>query len=88
MEQNRSLAQRLHLDLPLLAGLLILSGIGLVVLYSAGGESMQLVTRQAVRLAIAFGVMFVVAQIPPRHLFYWTPWRSKRSYLGRLVDNS
>ncbi len=74
MEENRPLSYRLHLDLPLLGGLLLLSSIGLVVLYSAGGESMQLVVRQAIRLGIAFTVMIVIAQIAPRHLFFWAPW--------------
>ena len=74
MDENRPLSYRLHLDLPLLGGLLLLSAIGLVVLYSAGGESIQLVARQGIRLGIAFTVMIVIAQIAPRHLFYWAPW--------------
>ncbi|NNJ84762.1 MAG: rod shape-determining protein RodA [Gammaproteobacteria bacterium] len=67
-------SQRLHLDLPLLLGLLLLSIIGLLVLYSASGQDLQLVVRQAVRLGMAFGVMLVVAQITPHLFFYWTPW--------------
>ncbi len=74
IQRDRTLGQRLHLDLPLLAGLLALAVIGLVTLYSAGGESMRLVTRQGLRLALAFAVMFVVAQIPPQQLFRWAPW--------------
>jgi rod shape determining protein RodA len=74
LDSDRNLVQRFHLDLPLVFGLLLLSGIGLVVLYSAGGQNMDLVYRQVVRLLIAFTVMFVVAQIAPRHFFYWTPW--------------
>lgn len=74
MHDQRTLAQRLHLDLPLLLGLLLLSGIGLAVLYSAGGQDMALIIRQGIRLAVAFAAMFVLAQIPPRHLFFWTPW--------------
>ena len=74
MEENRPVSYRLHLDLPLLGGLLLLSAIGLMVLYSAGGESMQLLGRQGLRLAIAFAVMVAIAQIAPRHLFFWAPW--------------
>ena len=74
MHDQRTLAQRLHMDIPLLLGLLLLSGIGLAVLYSAGGQDTDLLARQGVRLAIAFAAMFVLAQVPPRHLFYWTPW--------------
>jgi len=74
MHGKSPLHQRLHLDLPLLLGLLVLSGAGLVVLYSAGGESLDLVFRQGVRLLVAFSVMFVVAQVPPRLLWRWSPW--------------
>jgi rod shape determining protein RodA len=74
MQEQRTNLQRFHVDLPLLIGLVALSGIGLVVLYSAGGESTGLVIRQAIRLSIAFAVMLVLAQIAPRHLFQWSPW--------------
>ncbi len=74
MQGHSSITQRLHVDMPLLVGLLLLSGLGLVVLYSAGGEDMQLVVRQGIRLMIAFGVMLALAQVAPRHLWRWTPW--------------
>ena len=61
----------MHLDLPLLLGVLALSAFGLVVLYSAEGREIDLVIRQAVRLAIGFGLMCVVAQIAPRRFFDW-----------------
>ncbi len=68
------LAARLHLDLPLLLGLLAVAGIGLVVLYSASGERIDVVWRQLLRLAIGFGVMVAAAQIPPQTLRRWAPW--------------
>ena len=74
MHDRRTLAQRLHLDIPLLLGLLVLSGIGLAVLYSAGGQDTNLLARQGIRLAVAFTAMCVLAQVSPRHLFFWTPW--------------
>ncbi len=72
--RQRSLAQRLHIDPPLLLGLLLLSAIGLMVLYSASGQNSQLLLRQGVRLLIAFTVMIAVAQISPRQWCRWTPW--------------
>jgi len=73
--QQGSLSHRnLHLDWPLLLGLVVLSGISLVVLYSSGGENMDLIWRQCIRLGIAFGVMVFFAQIPPHHIERWTPW--------------
>ena len=73
MESRVVLSERLHLDVPLLLGVLVLSAFGLVALYSAGGRDTDLVIRQAIRLVIGFGLMFVVAQIAPRRFFYWAP---------------
>ncbi len=64
----------LHIDWPLMTGLIALSILGLVVLYSASGENWSTVTRQMVWMSIAFTVMFFVAQIPPHHIQFWTPW--------------
>ena len=74
MHDDRPLAQRLHLDLSLLFGILVLAGVGFVVLYSAGGQDTDPLIRQGIRLLTALAVMFVVAIIPPRHLAYWAPW--------------
>ena len=70
----RGLLARLHLDLPLLTGLLLLCGFGLVVLYSASGENLLQVERQLMRLGIAFAVLFALAQIHPHTLRRWSPW--------------
>ena len=67
-------ARSLHMDWPLLVGLVVLSAVGLVVLYSSGGQDMNLIWRQCVRLGLAFGVMFVFAQIAPHHIERWAPW--------------
>ena len=74
MESAQGFSPRMHIDIPLLSGLVALSGIGLLVLYSASGQDVQIVLRQGVRLAIAFGVMVLLAQVAPRHLFRWAPW--------------
>ena len=74
VELRAGLIQRLHLDLPLLLGVLMLCAIGLVALYSSGGREVDLVVRQAIRLAIAFGLMFALAQIAPGRLRYWAPF--------------
>jgi rod shape determining protein RodA len=64
----------LHLDLPLLTGLILLCGFGLIVLYSASGQDMAQIQRQLIRLGVAFGAMFVLAQIPTSQLRRWSPW--------------
>jgi rod shape determining protein RodA len=63
----------LHLDLPLLTGLILLCFYGLFVLYSASGQDAGHIERQLIRLALAFTVMIVVAQIPPAQLRRWSP---------------
>jgi len=63
-----------HIDLPLLAGLLLLAGFGLIVLYSASGENFVQLERQALRIVLALGVMLAIAQLNPTTLRRWSPW--------------
>lgn len=72
--QYRGLLSRVHMDIPLLTGLLLLCAYGLVILYSASGENLHQVERQAIRLIIAFGAMFFLAQVHPHTLRRWSPW--------------
>ncbi len=72
--RRQGLLAGFHLDLPLLSGLLLLCGFGLVVLYSAGGQDFAQVQRQMIRLGLAFCVMLIAAQITPSTLQRWTPW--------------
>ena len=65
---------RIKIDLPLFVGLLILSGASLLILYSAGGESMRLLFNQSVRMFVAFAVMIIFAQIRPDSWFRWSPY--------------
>ena len=74
LSSGRRLLQRFHIDLPLLLALLTLAGTGLVVLYSAGDQNIELVTRQGIRLLIAFVVMLAVAQLSPDSIEHWSPW--------------
>jgi len=71
---KRGWQYRLHLDAPLLFALISVCAYGLIVLYSAGGGSIEIVERQLMRLGIAFTGMFLVAQVPPRLLQRLTPW--------------
>ncbi len=67
---NRFIAA-LHIDFPLLLGLLVVSGVGLVVLYSAGGQDQPMVVRQMMRIGIGLAALFVAAQIPPQQMARW-----------------
>lgn len=66
MSVTRRLLDALRLDPVLLSLLFILSAIGVVLLYSAGGSNVDLMIRQAVRLSVAFSLLVVVANIPLR----------------------
>jgi len=72
-QKRGPLFPQLHLDYPLLGALVLLSLLGLVVLYSASGENLDMVLRQATRLGFAFGLMMVFAQISPETLRRWSP---------------
>jgi rod shape determining protein RodA len=68
------LSQRLHIDMPLLLLLLLISGSGLLVLYSAGERNLDIVYRQLIRLGLAFVLALLIAQVNPRHYQRWAPW--------------
>jgi len=66
--------RRLNIDGPLLGGLLLTSGLGLLVLYSAVSEDMELWLQQCARLLVALVGMLLIAQLPPDLMRRWTPW--------------
>ncbi len=63
---------RLHLDAPLLIGLLALCGFSLVVIYSAGDREWAMVERQLARQTLALALMLAIAQIHPLQLKRWS----------------
>ena len=67
------LLARMHIDLPLLTGLLLLAAVGLGVLYSAGDHNMSLLQKQLIRLGVGFFALILLAQIHPDHLRRWSP---------------
>jgi rod shape determining protein RodA len=75
------LLEALHLDGPLLLGVLAVCTVGLVVLFSAGGEDVGVFLRQATRVAIGLTVLIAAAQVPPRVLRALAPW----AYAGGVM---
>jgi rod shape determining protein RodA len=61
------------IDTPLLVLIVLLSSLGLLILYSSSGGSLDLVYRQLIHLGLATSVMLVVAQIPPLLLMRSAP---------------
>ncbi|WP_323752648.1 rod shape-determining protein RodA [Marinobacter sp.] len=72
--RSRSIWSILHLDPILLFLLLTLVGGGLFVLYSGADRNIEVVKAQGIRLAVAFGVMLVFAQLDPAVFRRWSPW--------------
>ncbi|MFN5745048.1 MAG: rod shape-determining protein RodA [Methylococcaceae bacterium] len=71
--QRGAWLDRLNIDLPLLGGLLMLSTIATVVLYSASGQDGGVLLRQFARLLLALMIMMGIARIHPRHLQFLGP---------------
>lgn len=71
---RHSLWTRLHLDLPLLLLLFILTVIGLFTVYSATGQDMHMLVGQMQRIAVGVTAMVLVAQCPPDWFRTLTPW--------------
>ena len=68
VKYSKSFYRYFKIDIPLFILIIILAAFGLLILYSSSGESIDLIYRQLIRLAIAFGAMIVVSQIPPLYL--------------------
>lgn len=66
--------QRMHIDMPLLCGIVLLLSLGFVILYSASGKSHLTIMRQGISAGLAFVCLFIFAQIPPHRYKTWSPW--------------
>ena len=64
----------LKIDGPLVIGLALIAAYGLIVLYSASGQSMPTIYRTGARLALGTVAMLLLAQINPNFLRRITPW--------------
>ncbi|MCR8921210.1 rod shape-determining protein RodA [Dasania sp. GY-MA-18] len=62
LARRNSIWQRLHIDLPLLFLLMLLTGGGLFVLYSASGQDISVIYKQSRFFLLAYAVMFFIAQ--------------------------
>ena len=76
--------QYIHIDRFLFFFLLLISFVGLGILYSASNQNFGTFTQQVSRLCIAFLLMLIIAQIPPNTLRRWAPWIYGLS-LGLLI---
>lgn len=75
------LAEKLHIDFPLLAILIVLTALGITILYSASGHHMPSVEKQMTFFGLAYLTMFVVAQIPVEFMRRMAPV----AYIGGVL---
>ena len=73
LEKRLSIWEKLNLDLPLLFAIVVLTGFGLMVLYSATDANQADMRRQIIFIVLAFIVMFIVAQVDVRVMRRWAP---------------
>ncbi len=75
MRQGRSgnLLVDLHIDAPLVGGVLLLCALGLAVLYSASDHSLEVVGKQGARMLMGLASMVAIAQLSPMRLARWSP---------------
>jgi rod shape determining protein RodA len=64
----------LRIDGPLVIGLSLIAAFGLVVLYSASGQSMPTVLRTVARLFLGAVAMLLLARVNPNFLRRASPW--------------
>ena len=61
-----SILRKLHIDVPLFIGLSVICALSFFTLYSASGQEVTILIKQAVRMGIAFLLMTVLAHINPQ----------------------
>ncbi len=72
--QYRTFWQYIHIDIGLLIGILLLTFLGLLILYSSSNQNIHVVNQQMIHIGLAFGVLFLFAQIPPMTYRRWAFW--------------
>ena len=75
----------LKIDGPLVVGLALIAAFGLVVLYSASGQSGKVVIATVMRLILGTVAMLLLARVNPNFLRRMTPWLYAAGVLLLLV---
>jgi rod shape determining protein RodA len=73
MDIRQNFLDRVHVDPPLVGGIVVLAILGSVVLYSAADQSTAVLIKQFVRFGIGFAAMFAIAQLSPAQLLRIAP---------------
>jgi rod shape determining protein RodA len=73
-QRNAGFGDAIHLDMPMLLLLLIISAFGLLILYSAVGQQIEPVISQGMKILVGLVAMVVIAQISPIVYMRLAPW--------------
>ena len=75
MKQRKAgIGDNIHLDIPMLLLLLIISAYGVLILYSAVGQQIEPVISQSIKILVGLVAMVVIAQISPIVYMRLAPW--------------
>lgn len=69
----KKITAKIHIDLILLGLIITMATIGLVILYSASGNTYIVPIKQVIRYAVGFSCMLCFAYIPPSTLARYAP---------------
>jgi len=69
---KRTFSQRIHIDIPLLLGLLTLMAFSIAIIYAASGQNDAMIKAQVIRMGISLAAMVIIAQISPSGLRRWS----------------
>lgn len=72
--RRRNLISEINIDWMLMIGILAISSLGLVILYSGAKQEIEVIERQGLRLLLAGALMIGLAQVPPRTFKMIAPW--------------
>ena len=73
-QRKAGIGDAIHLDVPMLLLLLIISAFGLLILYSAVGQQVEPVIAQGVKILVGLVAMIGIAQISPIVYMRLSPW--------------
>ena len=73
-QRKAGMGDVIHVDVPMLLLLLIISAYGLLILYSAVGQQIEPVISQGTKILVGLSAMLVIAQIPPIVYMRLAPW--------------
>ncbi|MGP1947370.1 MAG: peptidoglycan glycosyltransferase MrdB [Arsenophonus sp. NC-PG7-MAG3] len=74
MTDKSPIFTHLHIDIPMLLIILLLTIYSVMIMWSASGQDVDMMRRKLIQIVIGFIVMIMMAQISPRIYENWAPY--------------